>query len=58
MHILLVKCFCLLITRLKFNKAEIFSIHKENEVEYSRQELELIKNLINQGKIDRQNVSK
>lgn len=43
---------------LAYNKAEFFSIHKENEVEYSRQELELIKNLINQGKIDRQNVSK
>ena len=43
---------------LAYNKAENFSIHKENEVEYSRQELELIKSLINQGKIDRQNVSK
>lgn len=39
---------------LAYNKAEIFSIRKEDENEYSTQELEFIKKLINQGKKDRQ----
>ena len=43
---------------LAYNKAEIFSIHEKDEIEYSRQELEFIKKLIKQGKKDCKGVSK
>ncbi len=43
---------------LAYNKAEIFSIHEKDEIEYSRQEFEFIKKLIKQGKKDRKRVSK
>ena len=38
---------------LAYNKAKIFSINEEDEKEYSEQELDLIKNLIDKGKLDR-----
>ena len=37
-----------------YNDAEIFSIPEESKTQYSKQELEFIKKLVTQGKLDRQ----